>query len=67
MHKEEYSRSYIDSFPEVIAMTVETNLQPRKAWVAPSLKKIDIQEFTANYPFNKPKPDKTVGESGFSS
>lgn len=26
---------------------VETNLEPRKEWVAPELKKIDVEEITA--------------------
>lgn len=42
-------------------MTVESNLEPRKAWVAPSLKKIDIEEITSSGPGNKPKPDKYFG------
>jgi hypothetical protein len=27
---------------------VETNVEPRKEWVAPELKKIDVEEITAS-------------------
>jgi hypothetical protein len=67
MDKEEYSDSCICCFPEVIAMafTVDTNVQPRKEWVAPELKKINIEEITAHVSGTKPKPD--VYNSGESS
>lgn len=42
-------------------MAVETNLEPRKEWVAPSLKKVNIEEITAQFTHNRPKPDRYDG------
>ena len=38
--------------------TVETNLQPRKEWVAPELKKTSVEVVTGSGAQNKPKPDR---------
>jgi hypothetical protein len=32
----------------IMEFTVETNLESRKEWVAPKMKKIDVEEITAH-------------------
>jgi hypothetical protein len=61
MHKEEYSDSCIGCFPEVIQMAIKTSLEPRKEWVAPSLKKVSVEEVTASSSHTRPKPDRYQG------